>query len=657
LSTLPRNRLDHRFTLAHARGAILGALALGALLAATAPGHAASVASVFSGRVPCRAQDGVQFCSGSLTARIPSWDGVPLDVDVTLPSADQDGPFPLVVELHGWSQGKAGRPFVDRAREGYAVLNYSARGFHASCGSPTARAPDPSLPDPDVCVERGWTHLSDARFEARDTQYLAGLLADEGLVIPDRIGVTGGSYGGGQSLILASLRDRVMLPNGSLVPWTSPGGLPMRIAAAAPIVPWSDLAYALTPNGRTLDYRVENPYGTRGGVQKDSWNSLLYNAGLGSGYYSPPGVDPSADLTSWNARIEAGEPYDDDPELMHIADEITRFHSAYYVDDSVPPAPLFIYNAWTDDLFPADEAVRYWRKIASKHGDRAEIALSFADGFGHPRAGLGGDIGNVQSRIDDLFARHLKGAAVAAAPPLEIFTQGCNGTAPEGPFSAADWDALHPGEVRFAGTGARSFDDAGGDPDNAAATDPVNGGPCRVVPATDDAAAATYRLPEVTGAGYTLAGSPTVIADMRVTGPSYAQVAARLWDVAPDGTQALVTQALYRPRIEGSAEDVFQLHPNAWHFRMGHVAKLELLGQSSPYGRASSGDFHVTVTRLELRLPVLESPDGDAISTPAANVFPPPEGRARGRSCRLPSSGGPQMGFPCPAVPRLARRR
>jgi hypothetical protein len=649
MSSSRRVPLDARFALSLASAALLGAYG-------PAPARAAAVASVFAGRVPCESRDGVQFCSGSVTARVPSFDGVPLDVDVTLPPADQDGPFPLVVQLHGWSQGKSGEPFVDRALDGYAVLNYSARGFHGSCGAAEARASDPSLPDPDVCADRGWTHLSDARYEARDTQYLAGLLADEGLVIADRIGVTGGSYGGGQSLILAALRDRVMLQNGSLVPWTSPGGLPMRIAAAAPIVPWSDLAYSLTPNGRTLDYRVDNPYGTRGGVQKESWNALLYDAGRGSGYYSPPGVDPSADLTSWNARIEAGEPYDGDPELAHISNEITRYHSAYYIDASVPPAPLFIYNAWTDDLFPVDEAVRYWRKIDALHGDRAEIALSFADGFGHPRAGLGGDIGEVQSRIDDFFARHLKGAAIDPAPALQIHTQGCNGTEPEGPFIAADWDALHPGEVRFVAAGAQEFDGDAGDPDNAAATNPLNGGPCRVVPASDDPAAATYRLPEATGDGYTLAGSPTVVADLRVRGAAYAQVAARLWDVAPDATQALVTHALYRPRADG-ADDVFQLHPNAWLFRAGHVPKLELLGQSSPYGRASSGDFEVDVAKLELRLPVLEEPDGESILIPAPAVFPPDEERARNRSCRLPSSGGPHTRVACPAIPRLGRRR
>jgi len=82
------------------------ALALGLLLAAT-PLQAATIASVFSGRIPCTVvQQGVQFCSGDLTNRIETFDGVPLDTNVTLPPASMDGPFPLIVDLHGWSLGK-----------------------------------------------------------------------------------------------------------------------------------------------------------------------------------------------------------------------------------------------------------------------------------------------------------------------------------------------------------------------------------------------------------------------------------------------------------------------------------------------------------------------------------------------------------------------
>src|SRR5258705_2650504 len=231
--------------LARVASGLLGALLL------TSTTHAATVASVFGGKVPCITQlNGAQFCAGTLLTRVESWDGVPLDANVTIPPASMNGPFPLIVDLHGWGIGKTQTP-EDQALDGYVVLSYSARGFHFSCGFAAARLPDLTLSNPTACTDRGWIRLADARYEGRDTQYLAGLLADEGLVIPDRIGVTGSSYGGGQSMILAALKNRVMLPDGSLTAWKSPGGLDMAIAAAGPLIPWSDLAYALVPTGRT----------------------------------------------------------------------------------------------------------------------------------------------------------------------------------------------------------------------------------------------------------------------------------------------------------------------------------------------------------------------------------------------------------------------
>ena len=589
---------------------------------ALAPTHARAgvVPSVFGGKLPCVVQlNGVQYCAGTLTTRIETWDGVPLDVSLTLPPAAVAGPYPLIVDLHGWSIGKSPTPFTDEALDGYAVLSYTARGFHLSCGTVASRVPDATLADPNACTSRGWIRLGDARYEVRDTQFLAGRLADEGIVIPDRIGARGASYGGGQSMMLAALRDRVMLPDGSLAPWTSPMGTPMRIAAAAPLIPWSDLTYSLVPNGRTLDYLDFNPYGSTPGVEKKSLVDILYLLGLATGFYAPSGADPDADLSAWKARLDAGEPYEGDALLTHALDEEMRHHSAYYIDDSEEPAPLFIYNAFTDDLFPIDESLRYWRKTRTRYPS-AEISLQYADGFGHWRANVLGDMTQANARMRELFALHLKGVG-APLPPLEVYTQVCGGS-PVGPIAATDWDAIHPGEVRFSDASAHSFTQAAGVALNATSTDPLGPGTsCRTVPSTDDPAAATYRLPAATGAGYTLMGSPTVIADLEITG-TFPEVAARLWDVGTGGTQTLVAQSLYRPRNDGASPEVFQLHANGWPFAAGHVAKLELLGQSAPYGRASNGMFTITVQSLELRLPVLEMPDGVTILPPATPVVP-----------------------------------
>ncbi|MGH2962913.1 MAG: CocE/NonD family hydrolase C-terminal non-catalytic domain-containing protein [Solirubrobacterales bacterium] len=135
--------------------------------------------------------------------------------------------------------------------------------------------------------------------------------------------------------------------------------------------------------------------------------------------------------------------------------------------------------------------------------------------------------------------------------------------------------------------------------------------------AADDPGAATFRLPAAGGDGYTLMGSPTVVAKLNTSG-EFPQIAARLWDVAPDGTQTFVTRGVYRP--DGDRNHVFQLHPNGWRFAPGHVPKLELLGQDAPYARPSNGaGFTVPVEKLELKLPVRDRP-GDG---PVRRYSPP----------------------------------
>jgi hypothetical protein len=164
----------------------------------------------------------------------------------------------------------------------------------------------------------------------------------------------------------------------------------------------------------------------------------------------------------------------------------------------------------------------------------------------------------------------------------------------------------------------------GGDPRIAAAIDPVAGGgdACVATAAGDQPGTATYRLPPAPTGGYTLLGSPTVVAELALTGrPGIAQLAARLWDVAPGGaSQALVARGLYRP--SGRGTEVFQLHPNGYRFERGHVAKLELLGNDAPYGRPSNAPSRVEVERLELRLPVRGEPDCRTVLPAAAPVVP-----------------------------------
>src|SRR4051794_10877322 len=355
------------------------AVVLLVLIGTAAAAQAAQVSSVLG--IPCTTQsDGVQACTGDMAHRVPTWDGVPLDVDVFLPPADQNGPFPTIFFLHGFGGSKSGA-VAAWARAGYALVQYSARGFGNSCGLL------PSRNDP-ACV-KGWAHMGDIRYEARDTQYLAGLLADLGVAEPKKIGVTGTSYGAGQSLELATLKDRIVLPDGRLVPWTSPHGKPMAIGASAPNWPWSDLAGMLIPNGRTLDYLADAGYGQTG-MPLESYVGLLFAAGGGLGYFPPPGVDFSADADTRVARFRAGAPYDD--ELSRdVVSETRRYHSPLGVEADLPrnlreqPAAVFVNTAWTDDLTRTTEAIR-WRNDVLSRFPKAEVDLLFSYGAGHPRA-------------------------------------------------------------------------------------------------------------------------------------------------------------------------------------------------------------------------------------------------------------------------------
>src|SRR5215218_4667486 len=643
------------------------ALLLLALSGVAATG--AEAADLYGGDVTCAAQPSngdVRLCGGETA----TWDEkTKIDVNVVLPpqpSSGEDGPYPLIGVFHGWGGSKIGLEDArvqDWAERGYAVFSISDRGWGNSCGG---QDPDRLL-GLEACAA-GYNHLLDSRYEVRDAQYLISVLADEGVAIPDKIGATGVSYGGGMSLALAALRNRTMLPDGSLVAWKSPAGTPMELAAAVPQWPWSDLAYSLMPNGTTLDYRADNPYRGPGGdapigVEKASYVTGLYATGLATSNYAPPGTDPGADLTGWYGLINAGEPYDSNPLANSIVAEITSHHSAYYIDHSQPPAPLLIQSGWNDDLFPVDEAVRFYNRTCAEFpGD--PISLFLMDD-GHDRSqNKAADEALFRERLNAWFDHYLKGAGAAPSSSAEALTTTCPAaSASEGPYKAGDWLSLSPGEIRFGGAAGQTVVPGAGDPSIGATFDPIAGkDPCATASGADQAGTANYRL-SVPTPGFTLFGSPTVIADLATTGAD-SELAARLLDVLPDGKERLVARGLLRPG-PGGDDIVFQLHPQGYRFAGGDTVKLELLPSDAPYSRPSNLQAPITVTDLELRLPVREQPGelGGLVQTPAAPgrqsaqpISSPsaPKGvaglagrlRARHRAARAPlrCAGGPCSG-------------
>ncbi len=567
---------------------VSAAVAAGLLIPQSAQ---AAIDSVMGGAVACAVQANSQRFCGTGAATVASFDGTPIDVSVAFPPAPAsgpDGPYPVIGLYHGWGGSKIAlstQPTSDVQRalsRGYAVFTMTDRGWGRSCFNPR----------PMPACAHGYIHLMHNAYEVHDAQYLLGLLADDGAIDPQKIGAIGGSYGGGVSIALGALRNRVQLANGTLASWTSPLGKPMQIAATAPEFTWSDLDTALMPNGSSLDYVSNSTYrgplgDHRVGVQKQNWNGTLYQAGQFLGFYAPVGADAQADISGWKAITDTGGPFDANPTAQAMTDELTANHSALYIDDSVQPAPALLSNGWNDDLFPVDEAIRYYNKVRARWPS-APITMFHLD-FGHnPRAGSvsASDRAALNASENAWFDYYLKGIGSEPADArggVDIFTSKCPVSGAGTRYHAPTWPQLAPGEIRLDTTGTQTV----AAPGTAPSSPFTSGDVCSTTASADNASAATYKVPAASSA-YTLAGSPTIVAKLTTTGANDF-VAARLYDV--DGaTQRLIARGVQRPVGVGAGptQQVFQLHPQAWTVQPGHCLKLELLAQDSPYLRTSS---------------------------------------------------------------------
>jgi pimeloyl-ACP methyl ester carboxylesterase len=593
------------------RPALLAA-ALVALLAL--PGAASAAPDAPFGHA-CNPQSGVRFCpTASDDQRVPSFDGLPMDVDVTLP-AGGTAPYPAIIMLHGFPgtketfestspEGKDAHTYhwnnTFYAQQGYAVINVSSRGFGRSCGVPDSR----NVP----ACDRGWFHtISDQRFELRDFQHLLGLLADEGVIDPEFVGATGTSMGGGATMELAFLRDRIRNADGTFAPWTSPGGKPMKISAAYPRWGYSDLAYSLIPNGRALDYAIPtkpesvSPVGV---VKTSVLNALA--AGGTLGYTAPEGADPTADLTAWVKLANAGEPYPS--AATDLLQQIATYKSATGIPAS-SAAPLLIQVGWTDPVFPAIEALRPYNRLLAKANTGNEVTLQLGD-VGHFTSG------NPKSQYevfnDDalpFFDRHLKGQGPALPiGAVTAFLQGCpKGSAGSSPIFASSYDELARGAMVLTRRSG-SVTSKGGSDRSAAAADPAKN-PDRCLKVQGGATTGTTVLSR-TSPGFTMIGLPRVTALVDTKG-KYGQLDALLWEVTgPRATrrQRLVDFGVYRLTPNQKGRIVFQLQGNGYRFAKGSTIKLELRGRTPNLYRPANKSFRVTLRDIAVEIPTRDKP-------------------------------------------------
>jgi hypothetical protein len=590
---------------------------------------------------------GVRICSGS----VPSFDEAKLDVDLTQPMRDTGSSHPLIVMLHGFGNNKhEWESTVDEgdgadkyhwnnrwfAKHDFYVLNYTARGFRDDGADEDANQP-PTPGDPSGSVDpahRGFIQLKSRDYEIKDTQWLAALVAKAYPdVDPDRIAVTGGSYGGIESWLQASQAT-----------WTFPneftdGELPiLKLQVAVPKYPSTDLAYSLAPNGHgggpglddiyeSSQGRPDNDLGEGNplGPPKFSYIHGLFALGTTQGVFEegtsddPPYPCTYGDcegphpITAWNARTEGGDPTLDDPLILQIRRGLTEFRGAYYQDEGwseqVDSRKVAVYSiqGWTDDLFPAVESFRMF-KYLKRLDPRWPVEVALAD-VGHARAQNRPESWHrlnhqafqwLQSNINGSHEQQTTVSSETTVCADHGPPQHLVGRSPEDLANGALTIQYRPG-----GTQGNA---AAGDP-NGPATDAVGGDiaepgePCKH--SVGDALGGYTRRSAPLQSTQTYVGLGFVRIPYTWTGALSGMLAARVFDVAPDGSELLVTRGVYRFENEAPAGEIrLPLYGNHWRLEPGHSVRLDLTQVDSPTYRPSNLDTMFTFpTGVTLVLP------------------------------------------------------
>lgn len=515
--------------------------------------------------------------------------------------------------LHGWGGSKSDWQASSRAGDGagkhqwnnvwfvsrgFAVLTYTARGFHDSCGQL----------DPDPVCATGYTHLASRDFETRNTQHLLGLLVDVGVADRSRLAATGGSYGGRQSWNLATS-----------LPWSSPGGVEdLQLAAAVPLYPWTDLYHSLVPNGRADDDidqsdSHEQPFG----IMKESYVTGLWATGRagGEGRYNTAVVtDVESALDAIHTRVQAGEPYDGDPTPAAFAVSF-RNKSAYYADDyvaavadgSVEPVPVFSVQGRTDPLFPAAETLQMYRKLKASVPDYP-IYMAFGD-VGHANAKNSAYQWEHINRHGNQFLDTFMLGRGHGRPTSNVFAfqTPCPGNdADPAPIAGTDWDRMANGHLLLVSSGSRPTTSAPTNLQQGLATDPILNGGCLTSPGPSDPLLDTSWSWPVPAGGVTQLGLPELRVSYTLAGAD-ATVTAKLWDLAPDGTRTLVDRGVYRLSVAGGDAPAgvvdFDLFGNAWPWKRGHTIQLQVAQTDVAFLRPDNLPSTMTFTDPQLRHP------------------------------------------------------
>jgi ABC-2 type transport system ATP-binding protein len=579
--------------------------------------------------LPAAAADGVTRTDVQLTVVVGPDDDVECTVDADLWVPDGVSaatPAPAVLTTNGFGGSKDDQAGAARAlaREGYVTLSYTGLGFPDSGCKIT-------LDDPAY----------DGKAASQLVDYLAGEKTDDAGNTVDvvamespgdpRVGMIGGSYGGQVQFAAASLDD--------------------RIDALIPLITWNDLTYSLAPNN--TDFTEGVTYATPG-VHKKQWTSLFFGIGVLDGIQGVA-IDPTRIVGCPNfadqaclskAHLEAtGYP---DQATLDFARNASVASYAERVD-----VPTLVVQGQKDTLFNLQEAVATYRALEANGTPVQMIWQSWGHSLGgDPAPGeldLSGDTDLRETylggRFLDWFDRYVKGdASVPTGPEFAYFRDWVEyaGNAAPAYATARSYPVGRTLPLYLSGDGglvagrsavvpgAQSWANApGGAATSYSETSSQGGQDTDPLPPSDGPGTfGAWTSAPFTG-DTTVVGVPTLTvrldspaaAATQATGPAGQLVVfAKIYDVAPDGTQTLHNRLISPVRVGDVTEPVrIELPGVAQRFAKGHRLRLVLAASDAAYA-GNNAVLPVTVTADPadpdvLRVPVASGPGPCASSS------------------------------------------
>jgi ABC-2 type transport system ATP-binding protein len=517
-------------------------------------------------------------------------------------SASPTSRVPAILTTNGFGGSKDDQAGIGRAfaNMGYVVLSYSGLGFGGSGCKITLDDPDwdgkagsqlvsylggaPGIAFTDAQHTTPAPQLNVVVHDAKDH-------AGHSQTYDPRVGMVGGSYGGGIQFAVAA---------------DDP-----RMDTIVPLITWNDLTYSLDPNNTAQTTGVTS---STPGAIKVNWGLGFSAEGVADGLENSQ-ADPSRlygcpNFADWvcPALVTAGTTGYFQPDAIASAR-----HASVASFMSKIKVPVLLMQGENDTLFNLNEATATYRALKAQGTPVKMVWQSWGHSGSTPAPGelsLSSPDPATQyetARISDWFAHYLKNSSVSTGPNFAYFRDWVtySGIATPAYATANNFPVGTSKKYYFSGTGQLVTSPLGVQAGSQSFVTPAFGAPSSINPA-DVVSGYTGQVPQGDQPGtfvnYTsapltaplnVAGIPSVT--VKVSAPSAAATQGvgpagqlvlfvKIEDVAGDGTASLIHGLEAPIRIPDVTKAITLTLPGIVHqFPAGHSIRIVVAGGSDNY--------------------------------------------------------------------------